>query len=131
MKASDFENLGCLMECEVIRFDSDKNGLSLLVVGDNEEHECESDHEEEEHDDCCSGLNGHLFRLTFHGVKDFSLHGEECDNYKTLKVECQEHHLFLELQGSNFNEEDNDVRLSFFYDGFDVSDLGEIESPDA
>ncbi len=131
MTANDFTDLGCLMECEVIRFGFDGDVFSLLVVGDNEEHEDEDEHEEEGHDDCCSGLNGHLFRITFHDVKDYFFQGEECDNYKTVKAEDTKMHLFLELEGTNFNEEDNDVTLSFSYGSFDVADLGEIESPDA
>lgn len=132
MKKEELHNLERLLECEIIRFEKKENDLLLLVVGDNEEEE---DHhhedEEEEEDECCSGLNGHLFLLHFYSISSFSTSGEECDNYKTKKVESTQNSLFLELEGSNFTSEDNDVTLSFSFDSFTVIDKGEIKGPDA
>ncbi len=130
MRQEELLDLNRLLECEVIRFEKKENDLLLLVVGDNEEEE-DHHHEDEEEDECCSGLNGHLFLLHFHSVSSFSLSGEECDNYKTKKVECSPHNLFLELEGSNFTSEDNDVTISFCFDTFSVHDRGEIKGPDA
>ncbi len=131
MRQEELLDLNRLLECEIIRFEKKENDLLLLVVGDNEEEEHHHEDEEEEEDECCSGLNGHLFLLHFVSVSSFSIAGEECDNYKTKKVEFAPHHLFLELEGSNFISEDNDVILSFSFDSFSVIDKGEIKGPDA
>lgn len=137
MKSEELLDLGKLMECEVIRFASYEDMLDLLVVGDNEEeehhhHDTEDDEDDEEcHDECCEGLNGHLFLLRFHNVSAVQVTGEECDNYKTIKVISEKNFLSLELEGSNFNDEDDDVTLSFHYDDYEILDKGEIKGPDA
>ena len=136
MKSEELLDLQKLLECEIIRFDHVDGKLNLLVVGDNEEEEhhhhddCEDDDDDCD-DGCCEGLNGHLFLLVFENVTDFSLSGEECDNYKTKKVEGDGHSLILELEGNNFFEDDNDVTLSFKYESFSVIDKGGIKGPDA
>ncbi len=133
MKSEELLNLQKLLECEVIRFELKNDTLELLVVGDNEEEEHHHDDDDDDDcdDGCCEGLNGHLFLLKFVGVSDFVLHGEECDNYKTKKVESDGSFLKLELEGNNFLDNDNDVMISFRYHAFDVIDKGGIKGPDA
>lgn len=130
MKTSDLLDLSKLKECEIIRFTLKEDTLSLLVVGDNEEEEHHHE-DEEECDECCEGLNGHLFLLSFRGVKDYEVKGEECDNYKTKEVVLSDHHLLLDLEGNNFNEDDIDVKISYSYESFEVIDKGGIKGPDA
>lgn len=131
MKASDLADLGKLKECELVRFERKGSTLSLLVVGDNEEEETPDHEDDEESSDCCDGLNGHLFRILFEGVKDFSSEGEESDNYKTLEVKSEEHHLALSFDGLNFDGPEAPLSLSFSYESFTVKDEGEIDGPDA
>ena len=75
----------CLKECELVRYILSGDNLRIFVVYDIEE-EHHHDHEEEEEDGCCANLNGHLFSVLFHGVKDVVIKGEECDNYTLLKL---------------------------------------------
>lgn len=134
MKSEQLFDLTALYECEVIRFEKKDDDLHLLVVADNEEEEHHHDDNEDDddcEDGCCEGLNGHLFLLVFKNVTNIHTHGEECDNYKTKKVIQEEHSLFLELEGNNFYEDDNDVTLSFEFESFSVSDKGGIKGPDA
>ena len=143
MKASDLQaDLHLLTKCELVRYEKKEEELSLLVVADAEEHEHHQEEEDEptllsdeeiqkhgDVDDCCDGLNGHLFRYLFQGVKKFSVIGEECDNYKTVKVDVEDRHLHLEFSGLNLIEENHDVILDFSFESYDVVDEGEIASP--
>jgi len=131
MKTSDFSLLANLKNCELVRYSFKDSILSLTVVGDNEEGEEIDHHDDEEDPDCCEGLNGHLFTLTFTGVKEFSSKGEECDNYKTITVEESDHHLKLIYEGMSFDGPDSDIELSFSYDSYSVKDEGAIQGPEA
>lgn len=131
MKASDLALLANLKDCDFVRYSVKDDTLSLTVVGDNEEGESIDHHDDEEDPDCCDGLNGHLFTLFFKGVKDLHAEGEECDNYKTIKVEEDGNHLLLLYEGTSFDGPDGKVSLSFSYDSFSVRDDGEIQGPDA
>ena len=133
MKITDLEDLNRLMECEIIRVEKRGEEVHLLLVADSEEDEIHHEDEDEEEcdDDCCSGLNGHLFEIIFSKVENYSVQGKECDNFKTRKVETEPHFLYLDLEGHNYVEEDEDMVVSFRYDSFKVLDRKIIESPDA
>lgn len=131
MLKSDLLDLSNLQHTEIIRHTLKEDVLTLLVVGDNEEDSAHDHHDDEDGHDCCDGLNGHLFLLTFKGVKNFTITGEECDNYKTIKVEHSANHLSLELEGFNFTSDGNPLTISFSFESFIVADKGEIEGPDA
>ena len=90
----------CLKECELVRYVLSGDNLRLFVVYDIEE-EHHHDHEEEEEDGCCANLNGHLFSVLFHGVKDVVIKGEECDNYTLLSSEIDENRISLSYEGNN------------------------------
>ncbi len=131
MTKNDLLDLNNLKECEIIRHSLKNDELRLLVVGDNEEGEIVDHHDDEEACDCCDGLNGHLFELVFSGVKNFNIEGEECDNYKTKRIECSNSTLSLKLEGINFIEENHEVKISFQFVSYQVIDKGEIVGPDA
>ncbi len=131
MTKTDLLDLNNLKECEIIRHSLKGDVLKLLVVGDNEEGEVHDHHDDEESCDCCDGLNGHLFELVFNGVKDFNLEGDECDNYKTKRIEVLDKALVIRLEGVNFVEDNHDVKLQFSFASFEVFDKGEIIGPDA
>lgn len=131
MKKSDLSELSQLLNCEIIRHTLKEDILELLVVGDNEEDEVHDHHDDEDGDDCCDGLNGHLFLLVFLKVKNLKIAGNESDNYKTIKVENSEHHLYIELEGYNFLADDEKVEIEFDFDSYQVIDKGEIKGPDA
>jgi hypothetical protein len=131
MLKSDLLDLANLQHTEIIRFTLKGDALNLLVVGDNEEDSAHDHHDDEDGHDCCDGLNGHLFMLTFKGVKNFTTKGDECDNYKTIKVEHDVNHLSLELEGFNFTDDGNLLTMGFDFESFTVADKGEIEGPDA
>ena len=99
----------------------------LISTGVNCDHH---DHEEEEEDGCCANLNGHLFSVLFHGVKDVVIKGEECDNYTLLSSEIDENRISLSYEGNNLYEADSFLSLSFSYLSFEVEDEGKIASPD-
>ena len=119
----------CLKECELVRYVLSGDNLRLFVVYDIEE-EHHHDHEEEEEDGCCANLNGHLFSVLFHGVKDVVIKGEECDNYTLLSSEIDENRISLSYEGNNLYEADSFLSLSFSYLSFEVEDEGKIASPD-
>lgn len=131
MKTSDLNDLSQLLNCEIIRHTLKEEILELLVVGDNEEDEVHDHHDDEDGDDCCDGLNGHLFLLVFSSVKNLKIVGNESDNYKTIKVEHTDHHLSIELEGYNFLTDDEKMEIEFDFESYQVFDKGEIKGPDA
>lgn len=133
MNLDDLKNdLLLLKECELVRYEKKDDSLILQVVADNEKDEEEHEHQEEEdeHDCCMEGLNGHLYIITFHGVKDFSSKGEECDNYVLKDLIYNQNSLSLSYDGKNLFEPDSELHLSFSFDDIEVEDGGKIESPE-
>ncbi len=136
MNLDDLQNdLLLLKECELVRYELKADSLILQVVADNEEEEEEHEHEhheeeEEEHDCCMEGLNGHLYIITFHGVKDFTSKGEECDNYVLKDMVYNQNSLSLSYDGKNLFEPDSELHLSFSFDDIEVEDGGKIKSPE-
>ena len=112
-------------ECDFIRYRKDGDRVVLFLVGDEEKEE-----EETEDDHCCEGLNGHLFQVTFDGVEDFDVRGDEQDSYVFQKVELVQNRLFIHLKGLSFFGGGGDLFLSFSFRTYQVADLGKIESPD-
>lgn len=131
MNPSDLnQDLSLLKSCEFVRLEQKDDRLILQMVMDNEEEE-EHDHESEEEDhDCCEGLNGRLFFITFYGVHDFSMTGEECDNYVLLSLEEKENYLHLSYEGRNLFEDDATLDFHFCYQSYTIEDHGKIESPE-
>lgn len=133
MNLDDLKNdLHLLKECELVRYELKKDSLILQIVADNEEEEKEEHHheEEEEHDCCMEGLNGHLYIITFHNVKDFISKGEECDNYVLKEMTYQDNSLSLSYDGRNLFEPDSELHLSFTFSDIEIEDGGKIESPE-
>lgn len=129
MNKTELENdISLLESCELVRFTLKGDALELMVVADCLEEQEEHHHDEEEDHDCCmDGLNGHLFVLYFHGVKEFNTKGEECDNYVLTKFSCQDKTLDLEYDGFNLFESDSHIFLHFSYENYEVEDGGKIE----
>ena len=117
-----------IAECDFIRYEKDGEKVVLFLVGD-EDHE-HHENEEEEEGCCCAGLNGHLFRIEFSGIKDFSVEGEEADSYVYGKTTLTSSSVFLALKGHSFFGNNSTLTLSFTYSSYQVIDLGEIESPE-
>lgn len=139
MKISDLEtNIDLLKECELIRYIKKDNDLILHVVVDCEEdehHHEEQDHEDdddeecEEHD-CCQGLNGHLYIFTFKDIDSLVIKGNECDNYFLKEYRNENNSIYLDYEGRNLYEDDDNLSLSFTYKSYKVEDGGKIEGPD-
>lgn len=126
MTVSDLrEDLNNLKECDFIRHSHENSTVNFLVVGPEEEHEEEHEHEEE--DDCC-GLNGRKFSITFYGVENYSLLGEEGDLYTLNDLKVSDSYLEIDLESHNFIEDDTSLNLSFSFKRYEVEDLGAIES---
>lgn len=122
-------DLEIIKECEFIRYESKGDTLVLQLVADSkEEHDHEED--EEEHDDCCHGLNGRLILITFIGVKNLTVSGDECDNYILKESIIENKHISLSYEGLNLSDEDSEYHLSFDYSEYSVEDRGIIESPE-
>ncbi len=133
MNLDDLKNdLHLLKECELVRYELKADSLVLQIVADNEEEEEEEHHheEEEEHDCCMEGLNGHLYLITFHSVKNFTSKGEECDNYVLKEMTYKDNFLSLSYEGRNLFEPDSELHLSFSFSDIEVEDGGKIESPE-
>ncbi|MFA6829976.1 MAG: hypothetical protein WCR67_04665 [Bacilli bacterium] len=144
MKTSDFENsLDILRHCDLVRYIIKKDSLVMLVVADLDEEERErpvkeddelgdeqAEYTKEIETDADDGMNGHLFRLEFHDVKDVSAKGVECDNYHTLEVKTGNNHLFFKAEGINMDEPTEEVELEFSYGSYEVHDRGIIDGPD-
>ncbi len=132
MNLDDLKNdLHLLKECELVRYELKADSLILQIVADNEEEdEEEHHHEEEEHDCCMEGLNGHLYLITFHNVKNFTSKGEECDNYVLKEMTYKDNFLSLSYEGRNLFEPDSELHLSFSFSDIEVEDGGKIESPE-
>lgn len=139
MKIEDFETIEILAQMDLIRYIVKEDELVLYVVGDNEEEEEEEPHPGEgefgdelveHHHDADDGMNGHLFKVIFHGVKKPVIEGLESDSYHTLKADIEQNHIHLEYEGINFDGPNGELTIDFGFDSYKAYDEGKIEGPD-
>lgn len=118
------EDLGAIKECDFVRTVKEGKDVAIFVVGDNEKDEADED-------ECCEGLNGHLFKLVFRDVSDYAVEGEESDSYVLLSSDVRDGRVDLTYQGTSFDGTSGKLRICFEFKKYDVVDLGKIEGPDA
>jgi hypothetical protein len=143
MTVSDFKDLSLLSHCDLVRFEKKGSDLTLIVVADNSEDELEKPVKEDDElgdeqpeytkeieADADEGMNGHLFKIVFAGVKNLTQQGAESDNYQTTGVKLGDHHLVYRATGLNMASPDVPFSLSFDYAAYEVFDRGKIQGPD-
>lgn len=141
--AYEFLSLDDLPSCDFVRYILKDTELTLFFVKDNQGEEEEKkpvdpelgdeptfeEDEDEDHDDH-DNLNGHLYKIVFHGVSEFSVKGNEADLYRHKSSLIEKNHIMLEYKGINLNEPETEMKLSFSFALYQIIDLGKIKGPD-
>ena len=115
---------GTLRECDFVRYVKWDDEISFYVVADNEK-------DERTMTIAVRGSMAISSKSFFSKQETFFFKGEEADFYRQEKLEIDDGHLFLQLEGSSFDGTKSEVTLAFSFERFQVEDLGKIQGPDA
>jgi|GEM_PF-797860 len=142
MNASDLsKDIRLLSQCDLVRYAlGGETTLALIVVADNDEEEKKAGIDDEWGDeqeeyrtpyekDADSGMNGHLYRIIFHAVKNFQVQGQESDTYSLVSSDFRDHHVELRYDGMSFTGPNAPLSLSFDYSCYEVHDEEQIAGP--
>lgn len=139
---NEFMTLEDIPSSDFVRYQKKDDELTMYFVKDNQGEkdihkekdpelgdEPDFEEEEEDHDDH-DNLNGHLYKIVFHGVSDFSFTGNECDLYRHTSSKVENNHIHLEYLGTNLIGPEEDVSIDFSFLYYQIVDCGKIHGPD-
>ena len=83
-----------------------------------------------EYDDDECELNGSLYTIRFHGMRNLQIEGDEADTYKLAGFEQVGLSLVIRYEGMNFFESNTDLSISFGFSSYEVIAHGHIKGAD-
>ncbi len=139
---NEFMTLNDIPSSDFVRYNLKDDVLTMFFVKDNQGEkdiakprdpelgdEPAVEEEEEDHDDH-DNLNGHLYKIVFHGVTGFQCIGEESDLYRHKASKIENNHIHLEYLGTNLSEPEQDIEIDFSFGFYQIVDCGKIHGPD-
>ena len=137
----EFMTLNDIPSSDFVRHTLKEDILTMYFVKDNQgekdlppkkdpELSDEPSFEEEEEEDDHDNLNGHLYKIVFHGVNDFHFEGEEADLYRHKSSRIESNHIHLEYLGTNLSEPEVEIQMDFSFSFYQIVDCGKIHGPE-